>query len=108
MDYFGIAENCGSGQVNCGKTIAKSREQRRGPLFYRGKDGFGWAVINKGKWSKLGVPRLVAFHWLNCNGLSLAGLLPGQEENLPLMGYSCSKSSVVHLFWFGSAIVREL
>lgn len=36
-DYSGIAENCTSTQASYGKTIGKSGEPKRQPLFYRGK-----------------------------------------------------------------------
>lgn len=45
-------------------------------FFYRGKLELGEAVINKKvHLNKLGVQRVVASHWLNCNSLSLAWLL---------------------------------
>lgn len=31
-------------------------------------------------WNKQGVQRVVAFHWLNCDSLSLGGLFPGKEK----------------------------
>ena len=45
--YLGIAENCTLTQANYSKTIGKSKEQRKGILFYRGKGEVLKAVINK-------------------------------------------------------------
>ena len=51
-------------------------------LFYRGEGGVERGCSKQSvRWRKLGVRSVVAFHWLNCDGLSLAGLLLG--ENLP-------------------------
>ena len=37
-------------------------------------------------WRELGFQSLVVFHWLSCDSLSLAGLLPDKEKNLPSTG----------------------
>lgn len=47
--------------------------------LYRGREGGGCSK-EKAHWEKLGVP---SSHWLNCDGLSLAGLLLRQAETLP-------------------------
>lgn len=60
--YSGISENCNSGHKNCGKTIGKSREQRRGMFFCRGKGELRGAVINRVHWRELGIQSVVAFH----------------------------------------------
>ena len=51
-------------------------------ILYRGEGKLGGWCKHKVHWSKLGVRSLVAPHWLSCDRLSLAGLLPGKEESL--------------------------
>lgn len=55
--------------------MGKSREQRRGTLFYSGKEGVGGAVTNQVPWSNLGGPSPMAVHWLSYDSFPLAGLL---------------------------------
>ena len=71
-------------------TICKSSRAKERELFYRGigevKTG---CYKQKVHWRKLGVRSMVAFHWLSCDSLSLAELLPGKENNfLPSAGSS--------------------
>lgn len=64
-------------------------------VYYRRKGRFGRSCYKpKAHWSKLGVPRVVTFHWLSCHSPSLAGLLPGEEENL---SFSCWSSTIVSI-----------
>lgn len=46
----------------------------------------GGAIINRVHWWKLGVQSVVAFPWLMCDSLSLAGLLLGEEKSFLLLG----------------------
>lgn len=85
---------------------AKSREQKRGIFFYRGKGELQGAVANRVHWRKLGVWSGVAFHWLSCNSLSLAEWLPGEEKISPFSCWCSRKTSScwrwkVHVFLFG-------
>lgn len=57
---------------------------RTGMLFCREKEGAGEGYYKqKVPWSKLTVHSIVGFHCLTCDSLSLAELLPGEEETLP-------------------------
>ena len=88
--YSGIAENYNSRQTSYHKTIRKSKERRRGTLFYWGKGEIGRGCYKqKVHWS------IVVFHWLNCD-LSLAGLLLEEEKNL---SSSCWSSKVAEVVW---------
>ena len=79
----GIAENFNAGCASYSKAIGKSAEQRRGMIFYTGKGKVGRGrQKQKVPWYKPEVQSIVAFHWLSCDGLLLAGLLPGKEKNL--------------------------
>lgn len=62
-----------------------SREQRRGPLFYRGRSWEG-LLETQSPLEEIGVPSIVASHWLSCEGLSLAGLLLAKEKTFPPAG----------------------
>lgn len=54
-------------------------------LFHKAKGGFGKRLIDvKVHWRKLGVPSIIASHWLSSGSLSLAKLLLGDVEPLPL------------------------
>jgi len=70
------------------KTIGKSGKQRRGQLFYRGKEGVGRGVIN----SKCVEVNCGGFSLAEFGSLSLTGLLPGGGESL---SSSCWESKVV-------------
>lgn len=48
------------------------------------KAALGGAVLNKVSVGGNGVRSVVAFHWLNCDGLSLAGL--GEKSSFLLLG----------------------
>lgn len=58
-----IAENYIPEQASYEKTTSKPREQRRGPLFHRGKGESGRRTVTNKKvdWSKLAVGSIVAF-----------------------------------------------
>lgn len=78
------------------KAIGKSREQRRGMLFYRGR-GWGWGEVGKAFINKKSIRinwdfKLYWLSMLSCDRLSLSGLLPCKEKNLP---FSCWSSKVV-------------
>lgn len=67
------------------KTTGMFTKQRGGMLFYRGKWevwGRERAVTNKKFLVVNGELRYNGSHWLDCDCLSLAGLLPGEEENI--------------------------
>lgn len=51
-------------------------------LPYPGKRELVMLLETKSPFAKLGVPSVVASHWLSCERLSLAVLLPGEEKNL--------------------------
>ena len=81
MGFFGNSKELQFGTCYPWHTTGKSGEQSRGTFFYRREGGLGGAVITKrAHWRKLGVGSVVAFHWLSCGNLSMAGLLPGQEK----------------------------
>lgn len=67
-----MAKNCNLGQLSYGKTMGDSAEQRRGGSSTEER-GVGRGCYKlKVHWCKLGAGK--------CSGLSLAELLPGQEE----------------------------
>lgn len=74
--YLGIAENCTLGQASCGKTMGKSGKES-GSFFV--EEGVSWDCCYKQKahWNKVGAGIMLAFHWLSCYCLLLAGLLLG-------------------------------
>ena len=74
--YLGIAQN---GKLRQNHRGALGMERR---LFYR--ESWGARCKLKPNWSKLGAARETASHWLGPGRLSLAGLLPGQEETFPV------------------------
>ena len=81
MGFFGNSKELQFGTCYPWQTTGKSGEQSRVTFFYRGERGLGGAVITKrAHWRKLGVGSVVAFHWLSCGNLSMAGLLLGQEK----------------------------
>ena len=72
-----------------GKTLASSNNKEEEFLFCRGRGDLGKAIINKKSIGVNRVQSIVVLHWLGCDCLSLAGLLPGEEETfLPLAGIS--------------------
>ena len=75
------------------QTIAKSREYRRGALFYRGKEEFGRGCFET---RFVGGERefwvVAASHWLSCGGCSLAGLLLSTEKIFCLPAGVCKAS----------------
>ena len=78
--YSEVAENCNSGHSSYDKTIGHFGEQRR-TFFYRGKGKLEGAVYpQRVRWREVGVRSVVAFHWLDCDSLSLAGLSLGEEK----------------------------
>lgn len=79
------------------KIMGRSVEQGRGILFYKwkGKSG-GLLRTKKIHWSKLGVWSIVAFHWLNCDSLLLAGCVAGAGEGEKFSS-SCWYSKVIHI-----------
>mgnify|MGYP001409830999 CR=1 FL=1 len=71
------------------RTTGKSEKQSRGNSF---KEGVGRSCCKfRAHRRKVGVEIVVAFHWLSCEGLSLAKLgwsligwaVPGRRETLP-------------------------
>lgn len=62
-----------------------TRDQRRGTLLYRKEEEVGRGCLQQRKsvGGKCACRVVTAFHWLTCGSLSLAGLLPGKEKNLP-------------------------
>ena len=89
MGFFGNGKELQFEARNPRQTTGKTREQTRGTFFYRGEAPAHPTGCYKQRahWRKLGVGSVVAFHWLSCDSLSLAGLLPGREKSfLPLLG----------------------
>lgn len=67
-------------QASYSKTMGKSGEESRVPLFYRGKRVRRGSYKQKVHWGKLGVQNSVS---LSCDSLLLAGPLPGKEKTFP-------------------------
>lgn len=80
--YLGRAENCNTGQASYGKTTSTYTEQRRIDCFTE-EEKLGDCSKQKVHWRKLGVPCVMAAHWLSCSSVWLAGLLPEVTETLP-------------------------
>lgn len=69
------------------KPLQSHRHARTPSFIEERQGGVGSCYKRKAHWSKLGVPSVVASHWLSADCLALAGLLPGKEENfLPPAG----------------------
>ena len=64
-----------------GKTKERKLLQGRGGTW----EGLLWT---KSPWEETKNLKYSGFHWLNCAGLSLTELLPGQEKKLSLVGGS--------------------
>lgn len=65
--------------------------------FYRGEGKLGGAVIMKESIGENGVQSVVAFHWLGCHSLSLAGSLLGEGNT----SSPCWGSRVENIFLLG-------
>ena len=59
----------------------------------------------KGHWCKLGLGSMVAFHCLNCNTLSLAGLLLGEKESLSSSRWDSSEGKAVSIHLQGLSLL---
>lgn len=62
------------------KLYVSPEKQRRGPAVLEGKAvGKGYCKQSV-HWRNLGVESVMAFHWLTCDNLSLAGLSPSKKK----------------------------
>lgn len=64
-------ENCSSGSVTMTSPVQVPVGQGKKITFYRDEEEVGRPTVNKDS---------MAFHWLSCNHLSLAELLPGKKR----------------------------
>ena len=64
-----------------GKIVSKSGAQRGRDICMR-KGELGGGIINKVQWKKPGVQSVIAFYWLGCDSISLAGVSLGKEKML--------------------------
>ena len=77
---FKKAKNCNL-DMQLWQSTCKSSKAKQRRLFYRGEGEVGRDCYKqKVHWRKLEVQSVVAFHWLSCDSLSLAELLPGKEK----------------------------
>lgn len=93
MGVLGIAKNCKQGRAHYGKNQRRVYPTKeRSTFFYKGRGEIENAVINKSRRrNSESAQSAVASHWLSGDGLSLAGLLLGEEKTLPS---SCSDNEV--------------
>ena len=68
---------------NHSKPNASPWAGRRGKLFLKGEKEVGGAVVNRESTGEMESSEFSGFwHWLSCDRLSLAELLPGRRESL--------------------------
>ena len=80
MALFRINKEVQFWSCNHGEPHASSEQQREEKLFYRGKEEVGRATVNQGSAGETGSSKCSGSHWLSCDSLSLAELLPGKKR----------------------------
>ena len=88
--YSRSADNCNLGSATMVSHVQVHSKNGEENSIIKGKRKSGGARVNK---------EPMAFHWLNCDGLSLAELLPGKKRKLFFFRWLCYLHRAWELPW---------
>lgn len=91
------------------KPYASPQNKREECFLIEKRGKLGGPIINKKSIGLNSIQSTGASHWLSCDRLLLAGLLPEEEENLSSICWDIKVVSLckVHLFLLGLLLMSE-